>query len=214
MSLTRKDFLIISAKAVLIAGIGPLLSGCAKFLNKQEEEEKSSLRITERGKPPSKEAKEKVAASDIASVKGNNIAEMVRAGIDKLGGISSFVKPGNKVLIKPNILYGQKPEYAATTNPQVIAALVTLCREAGAAEVVVADRPTSSPTEAYRISGIGEACQKAGGKIKVLTDRHFVSKDIPEGSDRILAVGGYGRSCQEFQYRNRSGRTLSIGPSL
>lgn len=75
----------------------------------------------------------------------------------------------------------QKPEYAATTNPRVIAVLVALCREAGAVEVMVADRPTSSPTEAYRISGIGEACQKAGGKIKVLTDRHFVSKDIPEG---------------------------------
>lgn len=37
--------------------------------------------------------------------------------LDELGGISQFIKPGEKVLIKPNMLEGLSPDHAITTHP-------------------------------------------------------------------------------------------------
>jgi len=54
---------------------------------------------------------------------------MVQAALTALGGIEQFVKPGADVIIKPNICVAYHTyEYAATTNPEVVAALVALCR--------------------------------------------------------------------------------------
>ncbi len=184
--LSRRDFLVKTAKGVLIAVFVSTLSSCARLIKQKEAEspfiqiDETKERVTE---PKTEETpKSKVVPKpDIVAVKGKDVSEIVRAAIDKIGGIASFVKRGNKVLIKPNILYGQRPEYAATTNPEIIATLVALCREAGAARVVVADRPTSPAAEAYRTSGIAEATQRAGGNIKILTDRNFTSVAISQG---------------------------------
>lgn len=48
----------------------------------------------------------------------------VEEGLKKLGGIESFVKKGEKVLIKPNLLGPRKPEEAVTTHPEVVRALI------------------------------------------------------------------------------------------
>lgn len=37
--------------------------------------------------------------------------------LDELGGISEFIKPGDKVLIKPNMVDGVKKELSVTTHP-------------------------------------------------------------------------------------------------
>lgn len=187
MKLSRRSFLSKSIKGILIVLFSAALSSCTRLLRRQEGRERSLVRVTEKERTVEEPGvgeqtkPRSAAAPDIVAVEGKDIDEIVRAAIDRLGGISNFVKPENRVLIKPNILYGQRPKYAATTNPQVVAALVFLCKEAGAKEVVVADRPTSSAREAYRISGIGEATQKAGGKVKILTERNFTSMAIPQG---------------------------------
>ena len=57
----------------------------------------------------------------------------MQAALKAIGGIERFVKPGNDVIVKPNICVAYHgPEYAATTNPEVVAALVSLCLGAGA----------------------------------------------------------------------------------
>ncbi len=74
----------------------------------------------------------------------SRIDRMVRAAVDGLApreGIRCFVKPGDAVLIKPNVGFDRPPHMGATTNPEVLACVIRLCREAGAREVVVADNP-------------------------------------------------------------------------
>ena len=68
-----------------------------------------------------------------------------------LGGMKAFVKRGDDVIVKPNICIGYHgPEYAATTNPDVVGALVGLCLAAGAGRVRVMDSPFGSQAdEAY-----------------------------------------------------------------
>ncbi|UCC16816.1 MAG: DUF362 domain-containing protein, partial [Dehalococcoidales bacterium] len=86
---------------------------------------------------------------------------------------------------KPNICNTNHGyEYAATTNPHVVAALVTLCLDAGAERVRVMDRPFGGTSErGYQISGIGDAVKAVGGEIEVMSPMKFRQFEIPEGID-------------------------------
>ncbi len=78
----------------------------------------------------------------VARGAGADPAELTKRAIAALGGIERFVKPGADVVVKPNICVAYHgPEYAATTNPDVVAAVVSLCLAAGASRVRVMDAP-------------------------------------------------------------------------
>ncbi len=116
---------------------------------------------------------------------GKQPEELVNRALAALGGIERFVKPGNDVIIKPNICVAYHTyEYAATTNPWVVGALVRLCKSAGAARVRVMDSPFGgTPAQAYAISGIQDQVNAAGGAMEQMTARKFKKTDIPQGKD-------------------------------
>jgi len=122
---------------------------------------------------------------DLVVARGGEPEELVRRAMAALGGMERFVLAGFNVVIKPNICVAYHSyEYAATTNPWVVAGLVKLCREAGAARVRVMDMPFGgTPEEAYQISGIQEQVLAAGGEMEVMPQFKFVPTDIPEGRD-------------------------------
>ncbi|MGE5602472.1 MAG: DUF362 domain-containing protein, partial [Nitrososphaerales archaeon] len=100
-----------------------------------------------------------------------------------LGGIERFVKKGADVVIKPNICVAYHgPEYAATTNPQVVAAVVALCLGASARRVRVMDAPFGGTAKnAYDRSGIAEAVAAAGGQMEVMNRMRYRDLAIPDG---------------------------------
>lgn len=51
--------------------------------------------------------------------------------LEPLGGISSFVKPGDRVLLKPNLLTGSRPGKECTTRPEIVYCIAQMVREAG-----------------------------------------------------------------------------------
>jgi uncharacterized protein (DUF362 family) len=106
---------------------------------------------------------------------------MVRRAIAALGGMERFVPRDANVIVKPNICVAYHTyEYAATTNPWVVGALVKLCLEAGARSVKVMDFPFGgSPEEAYEISGIAEQVKAAGGEMTSMPAMKFVDMEIP-----------------------------------
>ena len=99
----------------------------------------------------------------LAVAHGEDPTAIVKAALAALGGIERFVRSGQDVIIKPNICVDyHTAEFAATTNPQVLATLVTLCLGAGAQRVRVMDMPFGgTPSSAYVISGIEEAVKAA-----------------------------------------------------
>lgn len=121
----------------------------------------------------------------LAVARGENPTAMVEAVINALGGIEQFVKPGNKVVIKPNICVAYHTyEYAATTNPEVVGTLVRLCLRAGAKQVKVMDQPFGGTAEqAYIRSGIKDAVQAAGGEMEIMSKARFQEYSIPGGRD-------------------------------
>jgi uncharacterized protein (DUF362 family) len=98
---------------------------------------------------------------------------LTRAAIDALGGMGRFVSKGNAVWVKPNIGWDRRPEQAATSNPDVVAAVVELCYQAGAGKVTVGDNPCVSAERSFARSGIQAAAQKAGARCFYLDDRKF-----------------------------------------
>ena len=107
---------------------------------------------------------------------------MVRSAIAALGGMERFVPRDANVIVKPNICVAYHTyEYAATTNPWVVGALVKLCYEAGARSVRVMDYPFGGSAEdAYEVSGIAEQVKAAGGEMVVMPRMKFVPMDIPQ----------------------------------
>ncbi|MCD6221779.1 DUF362 domain-containing protein [bacterium] len=122
-----------------------------------------------------KSAEGETRTSKIYVAKGNNPENTTYKAVKAAGGIEKFVKRGSKVVIKPNIAWNRKPEQAANTNPYVVSALVKLCKRAGASEVVVIDHTCNPWKVTYKISGIAEAVERAGGIMRPPTRYRKVS---------------------------------------
>jgi uncharacterized protein (DUF362 family) len=121
----------------------------------------------------------------LSIARGESPKALTRAALAALGGVERFVKRGHEVIIKPNICVDYRSyEYGATTNPEVVAALVELCLGVGAKRVRVMDLPFGgSPESAYATSGIAEAVKAAGGQMEVMNGAKFRETEIPEGRD-------------------------------
>ena len=110
------------------------------------------------------------------------IKKMVRSGIRAIGGMGKLVSRGDNVVIKPNIAWDRKPEYAVNTNPFVVAALVGMCIEAGANRVKVFDHTcASNPDTSYTNSGIEKAAREAGAVVGHVNKDLFKKIKIPDG---------------------------------
>ncbi len=103
---------------------------------------------------------------DMVAVRGGDPVQMFERAIREMGGMESFVKKGQKVVVKPNIGWDRTPEYAANTNPELIGKIVEHCKRAGASEIYVFDTTCNAWDQCYKNSGI-EAAAKAAGAIVI-----------------------------------------------
>lgn len=104
----------------------------------------------------------KISISQCNSYNIENVQNAVDSCLAELGGISSFIKKGDTVLIKPNILLAKKPEEAITTHPAVIEAIINAVKEAGAIPLV-GDSPgglVGRVIKHWKITGIEEVCNR------------------------------------------------------
>lgn len=87
----------------------------------------------------------------------------VRRAIDLLGGASRFVRPGQSVVIKPNLLTAAPPEAAKTTHPEVVRALIRILKPTGA-RLAVADSPclVARTEEVWERTGFHAMCAEEG----------------------------------------------------
>ena len=117
--------------------------------------------------------KEQQGPCDLVAVMGGEPAEMYAKAMEAMGGISRYVKKGQKVVVKPNIGWDKTPEEGANTHPQLVAAIVTDCLKAGALEVTVFDNCCDEWQACYKKSGIEAAAKAAGAKIAFAHEEHY-----------------------------------------
>ncbi len=83
------------------------------------------------------------------------VLKALQRSIHLIGGIERIIKGGDRVLLKPNLLYGKHPEKAVTTHPSVVKGMIQIVREAGGIPFI-GDSPS--------IGGLERAAEKAGIK--------------------------------------------------
>ncbi len=103
-----------------------------------------------------------VSLARCGSYNPEEVYRAVKEAVSLIGGIKRFVKPGDKVLVKPNMLSARPPEEAITTHPEVVRAVIRLVREAGGSPGVGDSHGGSSHRmeEVYEKTGIGKVCDE------------------------------------------------------
>lgn len=117
---------------------------------------------------------------DLVALAGGEPDIMFDRGIAELGGMETFVKRRDTVVVKPNMSWYSEPEQAANTNPKLIKRIVEHCYNAGARKVYLFDNILSR--NSYEVSGIERAAEDAGGQtVPANAERYYESVDIPRG---------------------------------
>ena len=168
--ISRRDFLKAAGATIALTAVG---AGCA---SKTQKAGVAGVRFH----PPSDVNGKLVVAS------GTDIKMMVSSAMDKLGGITKFVRSGDKVVLKPNAAWARQPGQGATTNPEVVAAVASLCKKAGASEVLVVEHTIDRPAAmVLAMSGITDAAEKAGAKVVSAVDESAYREfTVPKGTVR------------------------------
>ncbi len=125
----------------------------------------------------------------VAIVKGTDAKYMVRHVMALLGGMNGYVKKGQTVFIKPNLTGPYLAETGATTDPTIVAELIKLCIEQGAAKVQVGDIPgVGSTKDVMDKTGMTKAVVKAGGEVVELDNAELVEKKVPHAEVLKVAL--------------------------
>jgi len=100
--------------------------------------------------------------------------ELVKEGVirllEPLGGMGRFVKRGERVLVKPNMLSAKPPEAAVTTHPELLRAVIELAQECGA-RVAVGDSPgIGSTRRVAERSGMLQVIEETGAELAPFTE--------------------------------------------
>lgn len=87
--------------------------------------------------------------------------------LSPLGGLRRFVKPGMRVLLKPNLLSARSPDKAVTTHPELVAVVADACQRVGAS-VFIGDSPGGIARGLKRVwdnTGMREAADSSGARL-------------------------------------------------
>ncbi len=85
-----------------------------------------------------------VAAVHCQTYERELVCSKVAEAIALSGGFPAVVKPGSRILVKPNLLTAKPPEAAATTHPEVVRGVIHALRKAGVARIAIADSPAGN----------------------------------------------------------------------
>lgn len=143
--------------------------------------------------------------STVALVRCNTYNEeevscAIDTGINLLGKISSFIRPNEKIVVKPNVLSGANPSKGVTTHPSIFKAVAKLLISTGA-EVSYGDSPSFRSSEwNMKKSGLKQVADELGlnladfdnGRIvehkEALLNKYFFIANGALDSDGIISL--------------------------
>jgi uncharacterized protein (DUF362 family)/NAD-dependent dihydropyrimidine dehydrogenase PreA subunit len=134
--------------------------------------------------------KSKVAVIRCQTYDEAAVCNAVQKGIDLLGGIDFYVKPGDKIVLKPNVLIGSDPAKCVSTHPSVLKAVGRLFQAAGAF-VFYGDSSAVGGCEFnLRRSGLKQAGDKAGFQLADFNHGREVSHPTALLAKKITLANG------------------------
>ena len=109
----------------------------------------------------------------LSIITGPNRRRTLNAALATMGGMGTFIQPGDRVLLKVNAAFALPPSLSATSHPDLVSELVRLCLDAGAARVVVTDYPINDATACFHLTGIARAAEQAGAQVVIPREADF-----------------------------------------
>jgi len=109
--------------------------------------------------------KSKVSIIRCQSYNPQVLQDKVKEAVDLIGGISGFIKPRSRVLIKPNLLMAKEPEFGVTTHPEVLRAVIRLLKGINC-DIFVGDGPSvwggyiENVDDVYERTGTKRVCEE------------------------------------------------------
>jgi uncharacterized protein (DUF362 family)/Pyruvate/2-oxoacid:ferredoxin oxidoreductase delta subunit len=142
----------------------------------------------------------KVAVTKVDSYNETLVAQGISHALKQLGGINNFVSPGDRVLIKPNMLEGMPPAKATTTHPEVVRAVIRQVKSAGGLPIIGDSPGINGTKKVAEQCGILEICRQEDVELyefqktseyaypQGLTLKRFTLCDVLEKVDKVISV--------------------------
>lgn len=161
-------------------------------------------------------AAEAAPRAKLVVVHGTDIARMLAAGMQAMGGWGAFIQKGKPATVKPNIGWASTAEQGGNTNPELVAECIRACRAAGASAVVIPEKPCSPARVSFEMSGIAAAAKEAGARLYELQDEHCRTVEFPRGkilrqADVAMDILDTGCLINLPVAKTHKGATLTIG---
>jgi uncharacterized protein (DUF362 family) len=122
------------------------------------------------------------AKSILVAVRDGERAAMLDKAMAALGGMETFVKKGQTVLVKPNIGWDAPPELGADTHPETVKRVIEMCFAAGAKSVSIFDNTCDQWQRAYANSGMEKVAKDTGARLVNGKDETLYRQlEIPNG---------------------------------
>jgi uncharacterized protein (DUF362 family) len=107
----------------------------------------------------------KFIVEGIGQADGFSVKDLTQKVFEAAGGVQQFISRGDVVVIKPNISWARPPHLAATTNPELMQAVVELCQAAGAKKVRIADNTIEDAKFCFSVTGAAALAKKTGADL-------------------------------------------------
>jgi len=123
----------------------------------------------------------KVSVVKCAGYEPAIVERAIRDAVNLLGGITNFIKPGSRVLVKPNLLMAKGPGCAITTHPEVVRAVIHILKEINC-KIIVGDGPSvwgryvENVEQVYDLTGIRKVCQDEEVQLVTFDKRRMRAK--------------------------------------
>lgn len=121
----------------------------------------------------------KVAAVKSDSYDPHIVQQAITDLLAHLGGMSQFIQPGDRVLVKPNMLEAVEKGLCVTTHPELVRAVIREVKKVGAIPVVGDSPGTSGTLKAAEKCGILAVCNEENVELVPFDDT--VELAFPDG---------------------------------
>lgn len=139
--------------------------------------------------------KSKVSIIRCPAYGAEDVEKSARKAIELLGGITAFIRPNTRVLLKPNLLMAKEPHLGVTTHPEVVRAAARMLKEINC-QLMLGDGPSvwgnqiEDIDEVYERTGMNQVCAQEGIQI-VEFDKRRMREKFPlttwlDGCDHIV----------------------------
>lgn len=126
------------------------------------------------------------------------LAEKIKESLRLIGGIEKFIRPGSKVLVKPNLLMAALPQAGITTHPEFVRQIVRILKGINC-RILVGDGPSvfgsqiENIVKVYEETGIREMAQEEGAELVVFDKRYMPL--LPSGEQAYFPLACYVKDC-------------------